>query len=94
MMTEYCDVCGDPLSDHPDDFPCAPKPSYPELPEGCTIEPGRRQLAVGDDVRKGDRNYGRVKRGRICYEWINISPFELDVPVLEGEIISRAKETK
>ncbi|HUD11964.1 MAG TPA: hypothetical protein VMS08_06140 [Candidatus Saccharimonadia bacterium] len=31
------------------------KPSYPELPEGCTIEPGRRQLAIGEKVLATDR---------------------------------------
>jgi hypothetical protein len=94
---ETCRVCGDPLAFHPDDMPCEPAPSYPELPEGCQIEEGRRRLAVGETVRIGDRFWSEVDTVGTM-DWVELDAGDVEFSALEcvlsDEIASRAVEKK
>lgn len=72
------------------------EPNYPPLPPGCEIEPGRRQLAVGEQWKIGDHAWAESHpAGPMC--WYELSDYDVGEPedpvyVDEGDIGTRAIE--
>lgn len=68
------------------------KPIYPALPEGCTLEPGRRQLAVGENRQIGDHEwFVGSKHADVKPFWRKLTRECLYPEVIEA-IVTRAED--
>jgi hypothetical protein len=68
------------------------EPSYPELPEGCQIEEGRRQLAIGEMRIPGS---DRLLAFSTMYGWIWVPEPALHGSIsVNADVVSRAIEEK